>query len=296
MTKLGIGLMYQPVLQQFIEEAEDALDFLEVIPDTVWADLGPGLQPRYVDDAEAVDFLAKVRRRMPVVPHSIGLSTGSAHYFNRDHVAQLASWHQRFQFPWHSEHLSFNIAESAAGDVNVGLTMPLAWDEETLALMTARVSEIRASVPIPFLLENNVYYLRQVEQEMTEPQFFNALCSASGCGLLMDLHNVYTNARNHGFDPFAFLGQVEMDHVIEVHVAGGMERDGFYLDSHSAVIAEPVWQLLEWLLPRCANLRGVTFELMGSWYPTVGAARLSDELARLRESWLRYQPLPAVVA
>lgn len=295
MTQLGIGLMYQPALQPFIEEAGNALDFLEVIPDTVWADLGPSHQPRYIDDPESIEFLSIVRRQLPVIPHSIGLSTGSAHHFNRDHLTQLATWHQRFQFPWHSEHLSFNVAESAAGDVNVGLTMPLAWDEETLALMTARVIEIRSRLPVPFLLENNVYYLSQIEPEMTEAQFFNALCDAGGCGLLMDLHNVYTNARNHGFDPFTFLGQVELGHLLEVHVAGGMERDGFYLDSHSGVIAEPVWQLLDWILPRSPNLRGVTFELMGSWYPTVGAARLRAELARLRESWLRYHPQPAIL-
>jgi uncharacterized protein (UPF0276 family) len=294
--KLGIGLMYQPVLQHFIEEAEDELDFLEVIPDTVWADLGPNHRPRYVDDAEAIQFLSMVRRRMPLVLHSIGLSTGSAHHFNRDHVAQLAAWHRRFQFPWHSEHFSFNVAESPSGDVNVGLTMPLSWDQETLVLLTERVREIRTSVPAPFLLENNVYYLSPIEQEMTEAQFFNSLCNATSCGLLMDLHNVYTNAQNHGFDPFEFLSQLEMDNVIELHVAGGTEYDGFYLDSHSGVIAEPVWQLLEWMLPKCSNLRGVTFELMGSWYPTVGAARLSAELARLSESWDRHQPQPAVKA
>jgi uncharacterized protein (UPF0276 family) len=289
-VKLGVGLMYQAVFQQFIEEAGDAFDFLEIIPDTLWADLGPGHRPRYIDDNEAIDFLSGIRERIPVVPHSIGLSTGSAHYFNRDHVVQLARWHERFQFPWHSEHFSFNVAESAVGDVNVGLTMPLPLDEETLTLMASRVTEIQASLPIPFLLENNVYYFRQIEQEMTEPEFFNALCRETGCGLLMDLHNVYTNARNHGFDPLDLLRCVEMDRIVELHVAGGMERDGFYLDSHSGAIAEPIWELVEWILPQCSNLRGVTFELMGSWYPTVGEARLRQDLSRLRTMWLQHQP------
>ena len=133
-----------------------------------------------------------------------------------------------------------------------------------------RIREVQQRVPVPFLLENNVYYFDIPACEMDEPTFLNTLCRESGCGLVLDLHNVYTNARNHGFDAGAMLAELELEHVGEIHVAGGMELDGFYLDAHSDTMPDPVWSLLEWTLPRCPNLGGVTFELFGSWFDSVG--------------------------
>jgi hypothetical protein len=152
-------------------------------------------------------------------------------------------------------------------------------------MLVERVAEVRRRVPTPFLLENNVYYFDIPACEMDEPTFLNTLCREGGCGLVLDLHNVYTNARNHGFDAGAMLAELELEHVGEIHVAGGMELDGFYLDAHSDTIPDPVWSLLEWTVPRCPNLGGVTFELFGSWFDSVGDARITADLRRLRTLW-----------
>lgn len=77
---------------------------------------------------------------------------------------------------------------------------------------------------MPFLLENNVYFTDIPEQEMTEPEFLNALTAEAGCGLLLDLHNLYANARNHGIDTEAFLHELDLSRVVEIHVAGGNAR------------------------------------------------------------------------
>ena len=103
--RLGVGLAYQEVLRPFILDAPDALDFVEVVPDIVWTDLGPGEEPRYVEGPDAIAFLDRVRAERPVIPHGIGLSIGSAHDFNREQIDQLARWHEWLDFPWHSEHL-----------------------------------------------------------------------------------------------------------------------------------------------------------------------------------------------
>ena len=290
--QLGVGLAYQEALRPFIESSPGAFDFLEVVPDIIWTDLGPERHPRYVEDPEAVAFLNRVHARMRVVPHSIGLSIGSAHQFNLDHVEQIARWHRWLGFPWHSDHFAYNmaLAQHTGGEVNVGLTMPLPFDRETLDLLVSRVAAIRKRIPVPFLLENNVYYFDLIEGEMDEADFFNTLCEQSGCWLIMDLHNVYVNSRNHpNFDPIAFLERVNLDYAVELHVAGGMEYDGFYLDAHSGPIPPAVWDLLERALPRCPNLGGVVFELLGSWFGPMGEERLAAELGRMRELWLRYQ-------
>ncbi len=293
--KLGIGLAYQAQLRSFMETSSSAFDFVEVVPDILWNDLGPGSKPRYVPDSGGNEFLESIAKTKPVIPHSIGLSIGSAHRFDLEHVAQIANWYKWLRFPWHSDHLAFHLADHG-GEVNVNLTMPLPLDHETLELITARVIEVRRQVPVPFLLENNVYYFHMVNQDFDEASFLNELCRKSGCGLLLDLHNIYVNGRNHGTDPYTFLRQLDLTSVLELHIAGGMEFQKVYLDAHCGPSPEPVWELLEWVLPRCPSVAGVVFELFGSWFEPMGEEMLLKQLERMREVWSRHNPVPTLQA
>lgn len=287
---LGIGLNYQPQLRPFIDDhAGTAFDFLEAVPDIFWVDHGRGAAPRYVDNAPAWQFLERIARRVPVVPHSIGLSIGSSHHFNRDHLAQMRACHARLDFPWHSDHLSFHLTghedPAAVVDDNVGITMPLPRTRATLDFLAERIREVQATVPVPFLLENNVYFVDFPDAEYTEPAFLAELCRTSGCGLVLDLHNVHTNALNLGFDAREFVATLDLTAVVEIHIAGGFTLGDYYYDSHSGPTPEPVWRLLEWVVPRAPNLAGIVFEIFGTWYGDMGADRLAAELARMRDVW-----------
>lgn len=288
--KLGVGLLYQEELYPFIERQSSRFDFLEVIPDLFWTDTGPGQTRRYLENRQATDVLRQLQKETPLVLHSIGLSIGSAHRFDREHVSQIARWHDWLKFPWHSDHLAFMFAEHSSGEVMSGVTMPLPWDQESLDLLIPRIAEVRSRIPAPFLLENNVYFFKYTDQEFDEPTFLNYLADFGGCRLLLDLHNLYTNSRNHNTDPYAFLEKLNLDHVVEIHVAGGLEYEGFYQDAHSDTSPEAVWELLDWVLPQCRNLGGVVFELLGSWYVDVGEDRLVAQLSRMKELWTRHQP------
>jgi uncharacterized protein len=291
--RLGVGLEYQVALRLFIEEAPGSFDFLEVIPDIVWTDLGLDEHPRYIEDPEGRRLFAGIHSRMPVICHSIGLSIGSAHRFDLAHVEQIRRWYEWLQFPWHSDHLSYNRAEHEGEEINVGLTMPLPLEEETLELLVPRVEEVRRRIPVPFLLENNVYLFEIPDARIPEPEFLNLLCERSGCYLLLDIHNLYVNSRNHGLDPYAFIDRLNLDRVLEIHLAGGMEQDGFYLDAHSGPVPQDVWDLLDAVLPRVPNLGGIVFELLGSWFEPLGEAGLRGQLAKMREAWARHLPAPA---
>lgn len=292
--KLGVGLAYQPQLRRFMETFGSAFDFVEVVPDVTWNDLGPGSARRYIPDEATIAFIEEISYRKPVIPHSIGLSIGSAHRFDQEHVEQMARWYERLRFPWHSDHLSFHLAEGINGEVNVNLTMPLPLDRETLEMIIERVVEVRNRIPVPFLLENNVYYFQLGEQDFDEATFLNELHRRSGCGLLLDLHNVYVNSRNHGVDPGGFLDALDLTAVVELHVAGGMEFDGMYLDAHSGTSPESVWTMLDWVLPRCPRVGGVVFELFGSWFDAIGEKGLLGQLLRMKDLWHRHQPTPVL--
>ena len=289
LPKLGVGLAFQAPLKGLIEQPGGDFDLLEVVPDILWSDLGPGQTPRYLDDEEHVAWLDGMARAMPVIPHGIGMSIGSAAHFDEQHLQQLQRWHSRLRFPWHSDHLAFHIADHREEAINVGITLPLPRDQATLDLLKPRIERVRQMVPAPFLLENNVYYFDLPGAEMDEPRFLNALCHQCGCGLVLDLHNVYTNARNHGFDAMAFVDELDLSQVGEIHVAGGMMLGGFYLDAHSGAVADPVWALLERVLPRCPHVGAVVFELFGSWFEVVGEARVRADLRRLKRLWQQCQ-------
>src|SRR5919106_2068682 len=291
---LGIGLSYQVQVAPFLEERPDAFDYLEVVPDITWTDLGPGARPRYVEDRPTIEFLERIGKSKPIVAHSIGLSIGSAHRLDLEHVDQMARWYDRFRFPWHSDHLAYHLAEDEGGDLNMNLTMPVALDRETLETVAGRVSWVQARIPAPFLIENNVYYFTLEGEDYDEATFLSELCRTTGCGLLLDLHNLYTNCRNSGADPYAYLSHLDLEQVVEIHVAGGMELEGMYVDAHSGPSPEPVWELLDWTLPRCPSLGGVTFELFGSWFDTMGEDGLLRQLDRTREQWARHHAEPVL--
>ncbi|HEY0004113.1 MAG TPA: DUF692 family protein [Pyrinomonadaceae bacterium] len=290
--KLGIGLLYQEQLRPFIESERARFDFLEVIPDILWTDLGVHHSPRYIESLHEVNFLRRLSCEVPMVLHSIGLSIGSACRFDHEHISQIASWYEWLKFPWHSDHLAFILAGHGMNEINVGVTLPLPYDQESLELLVPRVAEVSSRIPVPFLLENNVYFFKYPQQDFDEAEFLNQLCETSGCRLLLDLHNLYTNSRNHDIDSYAMLDRLKLENVLEIHVAGGLEDNGFYQDAHSDTSPPEVWELLEWVLPRCPNLGGVVFELLGSWYIDVGEDAVATQLSRMRELWMRYQPAP----
>ncbi len=290
---LGIGLAYQVQLREFIARRPEQFDFLEVVPDILWTDLGRFSRPRYRDLEDGVAFIRDVARVKPVIAHSIGLSIGSAHRFERAHVEQLARWYEWLRFPWHSDHLAFHLTAGTPRELNLNLTMPVTLDRATLELVAARVRVVQRRIPVPFLIENNTAYFRYPGEAFEEPEFFNALTAATGCGMLLDLHNLHSNARNLGIDPQDFLDRLDLGRVVEIHVAGGLSFEGFYLDAHSGASPEPVWDLLDRVLPRCPNLGGVVFELFGSWFDTLGTTGLEQQLARMREAWAKHRGLPA---
>jgi uncharacterized protein len=297
LPKLGVGLAYQAPLRPLFDAAEmqrDALDidYAEIVPDMFWTDSGTASAPRYIEDEDGCALVERIGRARPVVPHSIGLSIGSADAFDLGHIAQMRRWWERLRFPWHSDHLAFHLADLHGARANVGITLPMARDRESLDLLVPRIATVMRDVPAPFLLENNVYYFDIPDAEYDEAQFLNALCRESGCGLLLDLHNLYTNGRNHGFDPMRMLASLDLTLVGEIHVAGGMVLDGFYLDAHSDVVPDDVWALLEWTLPRCPNIGGVTFELFGSWVDAVGLDNVRRQVQRMRDVWRASQPAP----
>lgn len=280
---LGVGVIYNPALETFVR-APGAIDYLAITPEMFWSDAGADRRHRFVDLERWVAVLEWAQPRMPIVAHHIGMSIASAVASDAAHLDQLVAWSGRWSYPWFSDHLAFiDVGDHAGGAA--GLALPAPFDEEVLDLVVGRARDVMTRTGLPFLIENSARYVDYPEQEMGEAAFLNAFAARSGGGILLDLHNLYVNARNLGFDAFYFIDALDLGAVIEAHVAGGTMIGPLYADSHAGAVPEPVWALLDHLVPRAPNLRGIAFEFHESYFEQMGEQGVHAQIERARRSW-----------
>jgi hypothetical protein len=285
-ARLGVGFSYFPSAPEVLGQVRDLVDFVEVSPDMLCREFEAERgSARLVYLPDMLRRALEATEHIPLTVHGLELSIGTAAGWNETYLDILDRFSQLRDFPWHSEHLGYLLAIQPNGNVvNSGVPLPLPFTQEAVDCVAPRADVLIARYGRPFLLENATYYLPNLTADdgWDEIVFLNRLVEQSSCGLLLDLYNLYCNSRNHGFDLLEALGRLRLDRVVEVHLAGGKTHDGFVLDSHSAAVPEPVWDALEWLVPRAPNLAGVLYEIMEPAFPLVGLDVLCDQLARLR--------------
>jgi len=224
--QIEVGALLNPSMYGFVDRFLQRLDYVAFIPDRGWIDKGVGSPHRFQMLPIAEALLNQIACKAPVVLHGIGLSICSAEIFDEEYARELMELADRLNSPWISEHLSFTRI-GTGHEVNSAIPLPVPYDSEALDLLIPRVRFFSERCDRPFLLENNVYYFQYPGQEFSEEEFLNKLCGAGGCGVLLDLHNLYTNAVNHGFDAADYLSHLDLANVGEIHIAGGRTHDGF---------------------------------------------------------------------
>ncbi len=167
-------------------------------------------------------------RGVAIVPHGIRLSLGGAEPVAQARIAHLARCALQLRAPLVSEHIAF----VRAGGTEAGhlLPVPRSWD--AVHAIVDNVRRTQASLPVPLALEPIATLFDWPDNELSEAQFLVEILDRTGAGLLLDVANVYANARNRGEDPRELLDALPWDRVSYVHIAGGRERDGLYHDTH----------------------------------------------------------------
>lgn len=190
--------------------------------------------------------LSAVRRDYPVGLHGVGLGLGSVHGFPDDHLARVAALVRALEPALVSEHLAWG----ALRDRQLNDLLPVRLDDEALDLVAARVGRVQEVLERTILVENVSTYVRFAGDAMSEAAFLAALARRTGCGVLLDVNNLYVNARNHGEDPFAAIAALPPDCVGEIHLGGHLVTDDGVIDHHGAAVAPPVWDLYRAALAR----------------------------------------------
>jgi len=188
--------------------------------------------------------LTALRERHTLSVHGVGLSIGSMRPLDRAHLARLKRLCDRYQPESFSEHLAW----SSHDDVFLNDLLPLPYTEETLARIIEHVDEVQTALGRQMLLENPATYIRFSESTIPETDFLNQVSKRTGCGLLLDINNVFISARNHDSEPLAYLDSFPLDRVREIHLGGHAEETDdvgapLLIDTHGSPISARVWAL-----------------------------------------------------
>ncbi len=235
--RAGIGLRAQH--HRDILEHRPALGWLEAHSENYFAQGGPQRRA-----------LERIRALYPVSLHGVGLSIGSTDPLDQAHLRKLSRLIRDCEPMLVSEHLSW----SSAGGRFLNDLLPLPYTEEALRHMASRVGEVQASLGRQILIENVSSYLRFCSSTLTEWDFLTALAGECGCGILLDVNNIYVNAMNHGFDAYRYLNAIPREAVQEIHLAGHslnvVGSREIRIDTHGSQVCEPVWALYRAALSR----------------------------------------------
>lgn len=278
----------------------DLLDFIEVTPEVYHRTENIGGCIQLVPERKDFDAARSRSGSMPVAMHSVSLSIGSAHGMYEPCLTMIDRLQTEWPFVWYSEHLQFQTTLDAQGEsVNTGIPFPLPPTIEAAELVAGRAASIQRRYGVPFLLENPAHYLPDLPADPEigdEFGLMKRIILLSGCGQLLDLHNLYCNAVNFNLDPVTALGRINLDRVGEIHVAGGSWRDGFYMDAHDGRVPEAVWDLLEQTLSRAPGIPAVVFEILDEYLDRLDPDGIAQVLERARTIWRRHHPVGASVA
>jgi len=232
----GLGL--KPEHFRTVLETNPDLGFFEVHAENYMVDGGPFHH-----------YLERIRSRYPLSIHGVGLSIGGEEAFDASHLDRLALLLERYQPQSFSEHLAW----SSHGDVFLNDLLPMPYDAATLNRVCRHIDQVQNRLKRRMLLENPATYVEFARSTMAETDFITEVIRRTGCGLLLDVNNVYVSCVNHARDPYAVIDGLPLAATGEIHLAGfardtDAAGDELLIDSHGSPVAEAVWALYRYAL------------------------------------------------
>ncbi len=225
-ARVGIGLR-TPHYRELLDTLP-AIGWFEVHSENYF---GEGGQPLY--------FLERFRSRYPLSLHGVGLSLGSTDALNSTHLRKLKSLVDRFEPGLVSDHLCW----SSVGGQFLNDLLPLPYTEEALSHVVTRIGEAQDYLRRQILVENVSSYLQYKHSTIPESEFLAEVSRRAGCGILLDVNNIYVSAENHQFDPHTYLDAIPADAVQEIHLAGFDSNGDCLIDTHGKPVFDAVWPL-----------------------------------------------------
>lgn len=284
-SQVGLGLNYLQGHRQTYVDEKSNIDFIELSPGKLCRERLVGGERRMIVQTKLLEDALIVTAPFEMVAHGLTPASGCACSWNLGYLEALDALAKTRALRWYSEHPGFmNIQGGGGQAMHAGMILPVPYTREAIDLISGRVRSMQQRYSIPFLLKNNLHFLDElpVETGLDEVGFFRELCRESGCGLLLDLHNLHCKAMTLNQDSYNLLEWMPLDRVVEIRVAGGSVHGGLLEDFRCREVPETVWCLLEWCLPRCTHLRGILLEVLEESLPNRDGCLVQEQMRRIR--------------
>ncbi|MGE5196133.1 MAG: DUF692 domain-containing protein [Anaerolineae bacterium] len=228
----GVGLGFRrEIIQKILGLENRELDFVELAPEN-WMGIG-GKYKR---------LLLRALEKYPITCHGLSLSLGSPEPLDWEFIKGIKKFFEETKIQFYSEHLSY----CKCGNAHLYDLLPIPFTEEAIFHVASRIKQIQDFLEMPIAIENVSYYC-SVAPQMEEAEFLSRIVEESNCLLLLDINNVFVNAFNHQYDPYAFLKKIPLKKVAYIHMAGHQKvSPDLIIDTHGNPIIDPVYQLFEW--------------------------------------------------
>lgn len=271
-------MIFSTALRPFLQRRPDALDVIEVEPQTLWL-ADHGLDGPFIEFTPGIDLIEALPGRKLV--HSVGMPLGGSRPPSLAQMELIRATAERLDSPWVSEHLSVGGTPHRAS----GFFLPPLQTDQGVAQAVRNITAFKAGIGRPVAVETGVAYLARKPFEMPDGDFVAEVAEAADCGILLDLHNLYCNARNGRIDIDDFIARIPLDRVWEVHLAGGVEMDGFWLDSHSGPMPDDLAAKSREIVRALPNLGALNFEIYDTFLELTDAATLDAIVAVQADIW-----------
>ncbi|MBS0559656.1 MAG: DUF692 family protein [Proteobacteria bacterium] len=278
---LGVGVVWWPPLDPLCDPAAGLVDVVEVEPEPYWL-------PQPGGGFRSVAAAAVAHLPQPRLLHGVGAPLAGTCLADAAHAAAFAADARALRPAFVSAHLNLtHFRPPGGGDpVFAGVMLPPAQSEAGAALAAANIRRQRSALGgMPVAVETPVSYLPPLPGEMPDGQYVAAVAEAAGCGILLDIHNVLCNARNGRQGVAAYCDALPPEQVWELHLGGGEDTLGFYVDAHAGLPPPEALELAAALVPRLPALRAIVFEIMPERVAETGLDAIAGLLWRLREIW-----------
>ncbi|RVU32545.1 DUF692 domain-containing protein [Neptunomonas marina] len=227
---LGFGLGLRTDHFHDVLAERPPVDWFEVISENFMIEGG---KPKY--------YLHEIRQHYPMVMHGVSLSIGSTDPLNRDYLTRLKRLIQELEPAWVSDHLCW----TGVNKVNSHDLLPVPYTEEALNHIVSRLDQVQEFLGHPILMENPSSYVEFTDSSIPEWEFMAEMVRRSGCKVLLDVNNVYVSARNHNYDPHAYIGAFDPESIWQIHLAGHTDYGTYVIDTHDHPVCDAVWELYQ---------------------------------------------------
>lgn len=232
---LGFGLGLRAPHYEMVLEQKPDVGFFEIISEN------------YMNAHRGYwDYLADLRAIYPMVMHGVSMSLGGIDPFNKDYFSKLKNLIDFLQPAWVSDHLCF----TGLGGHNTHDLLPLPYTDEALAHLTTRIHEAQERLGRALVIENPSSYVEFKNSHIPEWEFIRELAERTGCGILLDVNNVYVSSFNHGYDPTVYIDAIPAHAIAQIHLAGHYNHGDYIIDTHDGHVIDAVWDLYTYTIAR----------------------------------------------